>query len=321
MYIYEGSNPDWGYTVAVGDYVTMHVTGYGNFQNTQQITAKDAPVVNGHGDASAYVIDLSAGTVPDESIESRVVRIDGVEVTSENGKSGTIDYGTATGVLVYVDYSDIPCVGLVADVVSGVVTQFNSQFQIKVTEESDLTNVKLDGCVTEPTYNMANWTFEMVDVEEDPPEGFKKGTGNTYTCVRQATGGASGTAGIEITWTSTENQDLTQGYMFPTNPGETVMFSLDVLDNDPAGRARLGLAFYDATKTFISGSNSWMVDGSNNAVYSVDSPSWQTLEWQAVAPANAAFATGTFRMYDDTAAWDGNATVTIDNWEMISVAP
>lgn len=315
MYIYEGTNPDWGYEVAVGDYITMHVTTYGNYQNSQQITGKDTVTVIGSGDAAQYTIDLSAGTLPDESMESRVVKIDAVKVTSANGKAGTIDYGTATNVLVYVDYANIPCVGLTADIVSGVVVQYNSAFQIKVTDDTDLINANVDNCETEPEYNMGNWDFEKVDVEVDPPEGFKKGTGNTYTCTRTSTGGADGTAGITMTWTDTANQDLIQGYMFPAAADDTVMFSLDVLDNDAAGKARLGLAFYDSAKAFLS--SQW----SNE--YTVDSPNWQTLGFDYVAPANTAFVTGTFRMYDDAgwAAAGNTATVTIDNWEMITVAP
>jgi len=321
MYIYEGSNPEWGYTVAVGDYVSMHVTTLGSFRGLQQITGKDTVTVQGSGDASVFTVDLSAGTVPTEDIESRVVKATGFEVTSRNGKSGTIAYGTATDVMVYVEYTDIPCIGMQGDVVSGVVSQYDANFQIVLTEEADLENVNVETCEEGPVFNMDNWDFEQQSVAEDPPEGFVKGTGNTYTCARVVDGGADGTAGIVLTWTSDTNQDLVQGYKYPTAEGHNVMVSVDLLDNDTAGRVRMGLAFQDVDGNFISGSSTWAAD------YSIDSASWQVLSHSAVAPAGAATATGTLRMYDYGApngTWDPlnpHASVTIDNWEMVSVAP
>ncbi len=321
MYIYEGSNPDWGYHVEVGDYVRMHVSSYSNYLGTQQVYGKENVTVHGKADYREYVVDLSTGTVPSESIESRIVRIEGVKVTAAAGKSGTIDYGTARNVSVLVEYNDIPCIGLQADIVAGIISQYNSVFQVVLTEDADLDNVSLANCETPPEYDMSNWDFEKQSVEEDPPEGFTKGPGNTFTCVRDVDGGTDGSAGIVLTWTSTDMQDLIQGYRFPTAAGSTVIFSVDVLDNDPAGRVRLGLLFYDADNNFITGSNSWSSD------YSMNSPVWQSLSHQAVAPAGAAFAEGKLRMYDHQppdGTWgnpNASAFVTIDNWEMTSVAP
>ena len=108
---------------------------------------------------------------------------------------------------------------------------------------------------------------------------------------------------------------------FPTVEGHNVMVSVDLLDNDTAGRIRMGVAFQDVNGNFITGSSTWSSD------YSIDSPSWQVLSHSAVAPAGAASATGTLRMYDYGApngTWDPanpHASVTIDNWEMVSVAP
>lgn len=323
MYIYEGTNPDWGYEVEVGDYVQMHVTTFGSFQGTQQVSGKENVTVQGKADYREYILDLSEGTVPGESIESRVVRIEDVKVTSAAGKSGTIDYGTATNVPVFVEHNDIPCIGLEADVVAGVITQFNAIFQVKLTEDADLANVSLANCETPPEYDMSNWDFEKQSVEEDPPEGFTKAPGNTFTCVRDADGGNNGSAGIVLTWTSTDNQELAQGYWFPTSAGSTVTFALDVLDNDSAGRVQLGLSFYDANKDVVKNNP----DDTWTNKFSVDSADWQALSQTLVAPAGAVFAKGRMRMYDyapPNGTWGNptaSATVTIDNWQMVSVAP
>ncbi|HOA14522.1 MAG TPA: hypothetical protein PLB35_11435 [Myxococcota bacterium] len=321
MYVYQKKDEPWGYEVEVGDYVQMHVTKFVTFEGLKEITAKENVTIQGKADHREYILDLSEGTLPAESIESRVVRINDVKVTAATGKNGTIDYGTATNVPVFVQHNDIPCIGLEADIVAGVVSVYNSKYQIMLTEDADLANVSLANCETPPEYDMSNWDFEKQSVEEDPPEGFTKGPGNTFTCVRDADGGNNGSAGIVLTWTSTDNQELVQGYKFPTAAGSTVIFALDVLDNDSAGRVRLGLSFYDADKKFITGSNSWSND------YSTDSADWQALSFQAVAPTGAAFAEGKLRMYDyqpPEGTWGNptaSATIAIDNWEMVSVEP
>jgi len=92
-------------------------------------------------------------------------------------------------------------------------------------------------------------------------------------------------------------------------PGQTYTYNAWVFDNDPAGRARLAIAWFDSAGGFLSVNYS--------GTYSVDSSDWQLLTFQKEAPANAAYADARFRFYDVYSNWDGDCTIFLDDAEFL----
>lgn len=106
-----------------------------------------------------------------------------------------------------------------------------------------------------------------------------------------------GTYAAKSSWTSDSNQDFDSD-SFTFTPGSDFTLSVDVYDDDDAGRVRLAIIW----------------DGSNDysSIYSVDQGSWQTLTYTDAVPAGATEAFVRFRFYDET-GWDGDAEVILDN--------
>ncbi|OQX51708.1 MAG: hypothetical protein B5M53_10505 [Candidatus Cloacimonas sp. 4484_209] len=98
-----------------------------------------------------------------------------------------------------------------------------------------------------------------------------------------------GTYSAKLVLWSTSTQRFTQ-YVAPINAGNDYEFSFWCFDDDPYGRVRVAIRWYDGTGSFISG-----YYGS----YSVDSTAWQQLtSGPQGAPASAETAHVEIRMYD-----------------------
>jgi len=307
MEVYVGN--DWPYVApAVGDVVDLHVTEYGSYANHQEVTASDAPVVTGQGDIAALSTDISAGTLPSEGLESFLVTGAGFEVSGVDGQNITLAYGSAAGVTFRVDDVQELCVGAVFDLLSGVVTQWYDIHRLQSFDTSqDLANVNTDNCEVPEQIDDSNWDFEEVGDEDDPPADFEKATSG-YTALVSDAQAHLGAQSCELTWDSTGNQDFYQGLFMPVQPSQMVTFVVWVLDDEPAGRVRQFLRFYDENKQSKS-------SGFDNK-FSADSADWVEMSYSMQAPEEAAFVRAYVRMYDYGANWDGDATVYVDDWNL-----
>jgi hypothetical protein len=92
---------------------------------------------------------------------------------------------------------------------------------------------------------------------------------------------------------------------FNVTAGTTYNFSIDYLDNDPAGAISARIWFYSAPGTAY-------LERKTTAA-TVDSPDWQTITYTGTTPATATIAYIAIRMSAVTASWAGSATFYADN--------
>ncbi|HOE03691.1 MAG TPA: T9SS type A sorting domain-containing protein [Bacteroidales bacterium] len=127
-------------------------------------------------------------------------------------------------------------------------------------------------------------------------------TTSALTAVEETGDVSDGSKAALMTWTSVDNQDIDSDPIAVT-AGASFSASVDVLDNDPAGRCRIGI-FWGTDIT----------PPSNYATgYSADGVDWQTNTLTGTVPAGATTAVIRIRFYDVTAGWAGTASVIIDN--------
>jgi len=119
----------------------------------------------------------------------------------------------------------------------------------------------------------------------------------------------SGSYSVRLYLTSTSTQSFDQEVQ--VNPGETYTATFWVYDNDPAGKARIWLRWYD--------SNHVLIDYEGPSTYTSDYDGWQKIEYTAQAPAGAAYCEVQLRGYDDT-NWDGGAVFYVDDASFSSPA-
>jgi len=303
MEVYVGY--EWPYEApAVGDVIDLTISLFTDYENNQEVKGTAAPVKT--GTATVTPLDLSSGVLPSEDIEGRLVTITGCTLDDLGGQNGSLSYGSATDVVLRLDDGAGLCPGATFDLVRGLAVQYQDIYRVQVFDAAaDLANVSTATCLE---FDDSNWGFEE-DTQQDPPADFVKGS-DAFTANVTSDAAHGGGHSCQLTWTSTSNQDLYQGALTPAAPGQTATFSVWVLDNDPAGRVRPGIAFYDASEVFVDGSTAYSSD------YSVDGTDWQNLVFQAPVPDGAAFARAILRMYDVSDAWAGSATVRIDDWSL-----
>jgi hypothetical protein len=292
-----------------GGVIDLPVSEYGSFKGHQQITKADASIFKGNVDLTQYRLDISDGVEPSEAIESRLVSGTGLTVLSQKGLEYKVAYGSATDVVVYAKKAPKLCNGATFDLVNGIVKQRDVIHQINIWEpDQDIANIDTSGCLEPPVYDKNNWGFESWN-ESDPPAGFYK-VGDGFTATQESTTVYADSSACKLTWTSTDNQDLVQGWLEPVVAGKSYTVSTWLHDNDPAGRARMFLSFYDADGGFIT--------NEYPTTYSEDSDAWTALSHTAVAPENAAYVRGFIRLYDtpDFKNTD-TASVVIDEWSVI----
>ena len=149
-----------------------------------------------------------------------------------------------------------------------------------------------------PTGSGLNFDFEDWDdngVGGPPDDWFK--TTDDFTATQEGTTVHGGTYSNNLTWTSTNTQNLTSNPIYITG-GQTYACSLYVYDNDPYGRVRVifrsdGCSSYPST-------------------YSTDFEGWQKLEYLWMAPENATWVEVQLNMYD-VSGFTTDATVYVDD--------
>ncbi|MBP7462696.1 MAG: T9SS type A sorting domain-containing protein [Bacteroidales bacterium] len=107
-----------------------------------------------------------------------------------------------------------------------------------------------------------------------------------------------GSSAMKVVFTGTANEDI-RSESFAVTSGASFSYTLDVYDNDAAGRVRMAII--------------WSTGNDYQNIYSVDQAGWQTLTYSANVPAGATSAYILLRFYDVSASWDGDAELFIDN--------
>lgn len=142
--------------------------------------------------------------------------------------------------------------------------------------------VFLSATVFSQSYSLDDWTIDTDDISIE----------------KESTTISEGSSAAKITFTSQSNQDI-YSTSFDVTADAEYTYTLDVYDNDPAGRIRMTIAW--------DSGNEWL------NVYSADSEDWQTLTLTGSVPTGATTAQIRMRFYDVSADWDGDATLYVDN--------
>ncbi len=158
-----------------------------------------------------------------------------------------------------------------------------------------------------PNGDFENWT------DPNHPTSWAYETGvNVYQHANTADTVFNGSYSCKVVLiTQTQsNTDFTSDFM-PVTSGDDYIAIARIFDNDPAGKVRLNIEWYDASQSYIS--TSW-------GNYSSDGTTWQEVSYTATAPTNASYAKVKFRFYDISSNWDGDAVFYIDSVEFYSTA-
>ncbi len=148
--------------------------------------------------------------------------------------------------------------------------------------------------------NMESWT---TNGSSGPPDNWALGGGTGITATQEGTTIHGGNYSTNLTWTTDTTVRLEQVSISVT-AGNDYEFCFYAYDNDPDGRVRVVIRWYDNTDTFISG---YYGD------YTTDTAGWQYLRsGSQTAPSGAVTAHAEIRCYD-VSGWDGNATVYVDD--------
>jgi hypothetical protein len=128
--------------------------------------------------------------------------------------------------------------------------------------------------------------------------------------VKESTTIHGGSYSAKLFLTSTSTERFEQYYDGAVTPGNDYQFSFWAYDNDPYGRARVTIRWFDAGGGFISGAY---------GDYTTDSTEWQQINsWAQQAPASAESAHVEVRMYDVSGFTD-SAVVYVDDAEFLDL--
>ena len=150
-------------------------------------------------------------------------------------------------------------------------------------------------------WDFENWTYS------DPPADFIKTPETSFSLTDESSSVNSGAHSCKATWSTTSNRDLFDAMYGTASPGVEYTSHIWVLDDDPAGRARPFLSFYDSSHA--NPSNSYPTP------YSTDSAAWREYTETAAAPAGAAYVRGAVRFYDVGAGFS-SATLYVDDFDL-----
>ena len=151
-----------------------------------------------------------------------------------------------------------------------------------------------------------NWDFENW-AYSDPPADFIKLPETAFSLTDEPSSVNSGAHSCKATWSTASNRDLVDAMYATASAGVEYTSHIWLLDNDPAGRARPFLSFYDSNKA--NPSNSYPTP------YSTDSASWHEYTETAAAPAGTAYVRGAVRFYDVGSSFS-SATLYVDDFDL-----
>jgi hypothetical protein len=308
IYVYTNAAPG----VSVGNMVTIGVTEVDDYNGLAEITGSSV-VSNDNGtyDVDANLsqdISTGAGTALSEDLESELVNLTGVSVIEGcGGRNWTVEYGTGpvTAELYAYDSTGI-CAGVTLDINRAVVSEFNAAYDISMYYETDF-SLTGGNCPAQDT-TMDNWDFEDWS-QSDPPPGFSSATCG-FSATQETTTVNGGSSSMKLTWDDTSTQRIETLHHHPVTPGNTYTCGAQVYDNDPQGRVRIHLVWFDGVGGVLGNT-------ANDAEYSTDQAAWQALtsdhmsNGPIAAPTGAATATCAIRMYDEGTFTE--ATVYVDD--------
>ena len=142
--VFEGNS--WTPNVAVGDVIDMRVTQVTHFNNQEEVSGHEPIVKKSSGtDITPLIQNLTVA--PTEDYESELVKITGGTIVTLNGKDGTINYGTATNVVLRAESTGTLCVGAKFDLLAPV-SQYQADHRLQSWALKDFSNIDTSGCAT-----------------------------------------------------------------------------------------------------------------------------------------------------------------------------
>ncbi len=152
-----------------------------------------------------------------------------------------------------------------------------------------------------------NWTQNGAS---GPPNNWTLSS-NNLTATQTSDTLHEGNYAVRLNWTTTstvrleQKVDVTAGYHYE--------FKIWILDNDPAGRARISIRWLDDSGGYIS---------TDYSEYTADTLAWEIVTTNAVqAPIGADSAMVQVRLYDVSSNWDGEATLYVDHASFLETPP
>ncbi|MBM4386507.1 MAG: lamin tail domain-containing protein, partial [Deltaproteobacteria bacterium] len=190
-------------------------------------------------------------------------------------------------------------------------TTYECQYQKVETDCGDDYKLCVSAQCVAPKDDDSNWDFEDWTLT-NPPEDFTQSSG--ITSSQETVIMNNGFSSAKLGWKTAADPDFTQRWKIPVLIGKKYTFHVWARDNDPAGKGRNGILFYKGDGTFIV--------SNYNTNYTSDGGDYRELAVTA-SNSNAAlgYALGRFKVYDESAAWDGDAELFIDDWAFTISAP
>jgi len=127
----------------------------------------------------------------------------------------------------------------------------------------------------------------------------------TSTIVKETAQKTEGASSLKYTFTD-DGTPFFISDTFNVTGNSTYNYSIDYLDNDPAGVITARVYYFTAPNTAY-------LTRSSISSPTVDSPNWQTITVTGTTPATATLAYVIIRMEDVAASWTGSATFYADN--------
>jgi hypothetical protein len=292
-------------TVEVGNLIEVEIT---NLSEVGGIKTADAFNVTANDgvtrDVSVLVQDFTGGGTVDEGTESELIRINNALVVSGWTMEKRVTYGASSSTLIAYDGFDSltprVCPGMVIDI-QAPAGERDGVYNLTPFVRADFLRLDNAGCgsVDDSNWDFEDWTYG------DPPEDFEKMT-SLFTAAEESSNVGSGAASALLTWTSTDNQDFFQSWFAPVTSGTAYTFHAWYYDDDPGGRGRTVIQPYTATRTEMT-----KVYGS----YTGDHAAWLELS-QEFTPSETGFMRPFIRLYDVSTAWDGSASILVDDWAL-----
>ncbi len=154
-----------------------------------------------------------------------------------------------------------------------------------------------------PNPGFENWA------DENTPENWSYESGITVSRCNVTDSVYSGSYSARVLLT-TDNQSNTDfvSDSIDVLPNTEYTFRVHIFDNDPAGRVRLVVHWFDSNMQALQ---------SSYGTYSSDNSDWQVVEYTVTSLADAAFAKLGFRFYDSN-SWDGDALFYLDEMSFTS---
>lgn len=143
-------------------------------------------------------------------------------------------------------------------------------------------------------------TMLGISLMAQTPDDWTNMNPSNITLTEETSNVNEGASAMHVVST-TQSQSNTEIYSasFSVTPGASYTASINVFDNDTAGRARINIEFDDGTIEWGS--------------YSTTAGTWEKVEKTGSVPSGATTANVFFRFYDNATSWDGDFECILDS--------